>query len=112
MRVAYTLEQSWHRVPGGTAVAALAVARELAPHLIGVSALHRHVPPAPWTPPIRTRPLPLPRPLLYDAWLRLRIPPVQLATGRVDLIHATTIVVPPRTAPLVVTVHDLSLIHI
>lgn len=29
MRVAYTIEQSWHRVPGGTAVAALEVAREL-----------------------------------------------------------------------------------
>ena len=26
MRVAYTLEQCWHRVPGGTAVAALRVA--------------------------------------------------------------------------------------
>jgi len=78
---------------------------------VGVSALHRHAPPAPWIPPIRTRPLPLPRPLLYDAWLRLRVPPVQLATGRVDLIHATTIVVPPRTAPLVVTVHDLAFLH-
>jgi glycosyltransferase involved in cell wall biosynthesis len=57
------------------------------------------------------RPLPLPRPVLYDAWLRLRTPPVQLATGGVDVIHATTIVVPPRTAPLVVTVHDLAFLH-
>ena len=29
VRVAYTLEQCWHRVPGGTAVAAIEVAREL-----------------------------------------------------------------------------------
>ena len=111
MRVAYTLEQSWHRVPGGTAAAALEVAKRLAPHLVGVSAWHRRPPPAPWTPPIRVRPLPLPRPALYDAWLWARTPPVQLATGRVDVVHATTIIVPPRTAPLVVTVHDLAFLH-
>ncbi len=111
MRVAYTLEQSWHRVPGGTAVAALEVAERLAPHLVGVSAAHRHPPGPPWTPPIPVRALPLPRAVLYDAWLRLRTPPVQLVTGRVDVIHATTIVVPPHTAPLVVTVHDLAFLH-
>jgi glycosyltransferase involved in cell wall biosynthesis len=111
VRVAYTLEQSWHRVPGGTAVAALEVAKRLAPHLIGVTAAHRHPPPPPWTPPIRVRAVPLPRPALYDAWLWLRTPPVQLVTGRVDVIHATTIVVPPHTAPLVVTVHDLAFLH-
>ena len=111
MRVAYTLEQFWHRVPGGTAVAALEVARCLAPQLVGVGALHRHAPAPPWTPPIGVRSLPVPRAVLYDAWLRLRLPPVQLATGRVDVIHATTIVVPPRTAPLVVTIHDLAFLH-
>ena len=31
VRVAYTLEQCWHDVPGGTAVAAIEVARRLAP---------------------------------------------------------------------------------
>ena len=34
-------------------------------------------PPTPWRPPIPVRSLPLPRPLLYEAWLRLR-----LAAGR------------------------------
>jgi len=29
LRVAYTLEQCWHPVPGGTAIAALRIAREL-----------------------------------------------------------------------------------
>ena len=29
IRVAYTVEQSWHPVPGGTAVAAVRVGREL-----------------------------------------------------------------------------------
>jgi glycosyltransferase involved in cell wall biosynthesis len=55
--------------------------------------------------------LPLPRLALYETWLRIRTPPVQLATGRVDVIHATTIIVPPRTAPLVVTVHDLAFLR-
>ena len=30
VRVAYTLEQCWHDAPGGTAVAAIEVARRLA----------------------------------------------------------------------------------
>jgi len=29
VRVAYTLEQCWHRVPGGTAVSAIEVARAM-----------------------------------------------------------------------------------
>jgi glycosyltransferase involved in cell wall biosynthesis len=112
MRVAMTVEQCWHRVPGGTAVAALGLARELrnapALELVGVAAAHRHPPPAEWLPPIPVRHLRLPRPLLYEAWHILRRPRVERATGHVDLIHATGIAVPPRTAPLVVTVHDLS----
>jgi len=115
VRVAYTLEQCWHRVPGGTASAALAVARQLAGsddvELVGVSARHRQPPPPPWTPPIETRPLGLPRTALYDSWLRLRVPRVERATGPVDVIHATTIIVPPRSAPLVVTIHDLAFLH-
>ncbi|HKA05022.1 MAG TPA: glycosyltransferase family 1 protein [Acidimicrobiales bacterium] len=115
MRVAYTLEQCWHRVPGGTASAALAVARRLTTRndveLVGVSARHTHEPPPPWTPPIETRALALPRTLLYDSWLRLRAPRVERATGPVDVIHATTIIPPPRSVPLVVTIHDLAFLH-
>jgi glycosyltransferase involved in cell wall biosynthesis len=116
VRVAYTLEQCWHRVPGGTAVAALAVAERLAARtdvveLVGVAARHRHPPPPAWAPPIQVHQLPLPRPALYDAWLYARTPPVELRTGDVDVIHSTTIVAPPRSRPLVVTVHDLAFLH-
>ena len=56
VRVAYTLEQCWHRVPGGTGVAALRIAEALGPHndvrLIGVAGRHRHLPEEPWVPPI------------------------------------------------------------
>lgn len=115
MRVALTLEQCWHRVPGGTAVAALELARALADRgdvaPVGVAARHRHPPPEAFRSPIDVRHLALPRPLLYESWLRLRRPGVTRATGPVDVVHATTIMVPPRSGPLVVTIHDLAFLH-
>jgi glycosyltransferase involved in cell wall biosynthesis len=111
-RVAVTVEQCWHRVPGGTASSALGSLRALQAHtdldLVGLSARHRTPAPPPWRPPVPVRALPLPRLALYEAWHRLRWPPVERATGPVDVIHATGMAVPPRSAPLVVTVHDLA----
>lgn len=110
-----TFEQCWHRVPGGTAVAAIETARALGKHdgwdLIGVSALHRAKPEETWEPPIEVRSLPLPRNLLYESWNRLRRPRVDLVTGKVTVIHATSIAVPPRSAPIVVSIHDLAFVH-
>jgi glycosyltransferase involved in cell wall biosynthesis len=121
MRVAVTLEQCWHRVPGGTAAAVLGMldgfgamaAGPDRPELIGVAARHPEDPPAPWTPPIAVRRLPLPRPLLYEAWhAPLRAwPHVEGATGPVDVVHATAIAYPITRAPVVVTVHDLAFLH-
>jgi glycosyltransferase involved in cell wall biosynthesis len=112
MRVAMTFEQCWHPVPGGTAVAAIRLARELATRpgisLVGVSAAHREPPPPVWRPPIDVRGLPLPRALLYESWHNLRRPRVEGATGPVDLIHATGLALPPRSVPLVMTLHDLA----
>lgn len=49
--------------------------------------------------------LPVPRPVLYEAWHRFNAP--ALAVGDVDVIHAPSVAVPPRRdKPLVVTVHD------
>ncbi|MGH9213170.1 MAG: glycosyltransferase family 4 protein [Acidimicrobiales bacterium] len=112
MRVAVVLEQCWHRVPGGTARAALeqvcAVAETRRVDQVGVAALHRRPPPEPWRPAIRVRHLPLPRKVLYESWNRVRRPGVERFTGRVDVIHATGYAVPPRTSPLVVTLHDVA----
>ena len=52
--------------------------------------------------------LPLPRVALYEAWHAVRWPPVERATGPVDVVHATSLIVPATSAPLVVTVHDLA----
>jgi glycosyltransferase involved in cell wall biosynthesis len=115
LRVAITLEQCWHRVPGGTARATIESTRALADRgsldIVGVSARHRPPPPTEWAPPVEVRRLALPRVALYESWHYLRRPRVQSATGHVDVIHATGMAMPPRSAPLVVTVHDLGFMH-
>lgn len=115
MRVAYTLEQCWHRVPGGTGVAALRVAEALGPHndvrLIGVAGRHRRLPPDPWTPPIPVAHLPIASPWMYESWLRFQWPRVEMATGPIDIAHATTLIPCPTKARLVVTLHDLAWVH-
>lgn len=115
LRVALTLEQCWHRVPGGTGVAGLGMAhgleRDPQVEVIGVAARHRRPPPEAWRPSIKIRHLPLPRLALYESWHRLRRPRVDRATGPVDVVHATTLAIPPRSAPLVVTIHDLAFLN-
>lgn len=124
LRVAVTLEQCWHRVPGGTARAALEIVDALvaqgevevqgAPRrleLVGVSARHRDPAPAPWTPTIPVAALRLPRRVLYESWHLASRPAVERATGSVDVIHVTGLAMPPRTVPIVVTLHDLAFLR-
>ena len=115
MRVALTMEQCWHRVPGGTAVSAIGVARALKQRghvdVVGVAAKHSGPPKDGFEPPIEVHQLNLPRALLYESWHRFRKPRVEAATGPVDVIHATAATVPPRSVPLIVTVHDLAFLH-
>jgi glycosyltransferase involved in cell wall biosynthesis len=115
MRVAVTLEQCWHRVPGGSARATLDTIEAVAAHggveQVGVSARHRMPPPHEWQPSIPIEMLLLPRLALYDTWQRLRWPRVEQATGPVDVVHATAHVASASTAPWVATVHDLHFLH-
>jgi glycosyltransferase involved in cell wall biosynthesis len=52
----------------------------------------------------------LPRPVLYDMWNVLGVPPLGMlhpALRDVDVVHAPSLAIPPRSgAPLVVTAHD------
>lgn len=111
-RVAVTLEQCWHRVPGGTATSILgtvaALSRRDDVELVGVAARHPEPAPEPFRPSIPVEHLPLPRLALYEAWHGLRWPAVERATGPVDVVHATAVAVPPTKAPLVMTIHDLA----
>jgi glycosyltransferase involved in cell wall biosynthesis len=115
VRVAVTVEQSWHRVPGGTARSTLDSLRAVSGlggiEQIGVSALHRRPPGDDWVPTIPVRAVPLPRVALYEAWHRLRAPAVERFTGPVEVVHATGHVAAATRRPLVVTVHDLHFLH-
>lgn len=115
MRVAFTVEQCWHEVPGGTAVATLRLARELMStdglDLIFVAGRHRTPPADQFAPPGPVRMLPLARPWLYEAWLRMGWPRVEAATGPVDLVHASAGVPAGTTAPQVVTLHDVAFLR-
>lgn len=115
MRVAITLEQCWHDVPGGTGVYGVELARELAAlaglEVIGVAGRHRSPATSGFAPPVDVRPLPLSGPYLYESWLRLGWPRVEGATGMVDVVHATSIIPAATALPLVVTVHDLAFLH-
>jgi glycosyltransferase involved in cell wall biosynthesis len=110
-RVAMTLTQDWHAVPGGTAVAANALAEAI--HTGGLADVVGVVPAggrpaAGFAPPVPTAALSLPVPWLYDAWHHLRRPRVTSASGVVDLVHLTIpIAAPAERVPTVATVHDL-----
>ncbi|MEY2452953.1 MAG: hypothetical protein QOD92_2527 [Acidimicrobiaceae bacterium] len=113
MRVAVTLEQCWHVVPGGTAVAALELVRALDARgdidLVGVAARHGSPPPEAWRPPIEVRHLWAPRAALYEMWhARLPLARVERATGPVDLVHGTAVAFPRADVPVVMTIHDLA----
>ncbi len=115
LRVGYTLEQCWHRVPGGTAVAALETLAELRRdtdlELVGLAGTHPRPPDPPFAPPISVVPLGRPAPALYARWILARRPVVERAAGALDVVHATSIIPCPSRAPLVVTIHDLAFLH-
>ncbi len=119
MRVAVNAEQLLYRSPGGIGrytAQLLTVLPRLDPgdEVVPFTARHDHdqtaaiLREAGVDPPTvgRAVVLRLPRPVLYEAWLRLgwpRLPPL----GGAQLVHAPSVAVPPRSGvPLAVTVHD------
>ncbi len=119
IRVAYTVEQCWHDAPGGTAIAALRIARELRqdPDLAAevdlrfVAGKHPAPPDPIFRPEGAVAMLPLSRALLYETWTRLNWPKVESVVGAVDVAHATGLIPCATSVPLVVTVHDLAFLH-
>ncbi len=116
VRVAYSLEQCWHRVPGGTAVAALEVARAMTHvrrdvELIGVSGKHLEDPALNFDLSIDVAGLFVSGALLYEMSLRLNQPKVERAITDIDLVHCTTIIPFATGKKMVATVHDLAFLH-
>ena len=114
MRVAYTLEQCWHRVPGGTATAAIEVAIRLARDsrvsLVGIAGRYNRPATAGFDSPIDITTVPLRRPLLYRSWVWLGWPRIE-SVADVDLVHSTTIIPPATRKPLVSTIHDVAFLR-
>jgi glycosyltransferase involved in cell wall biosynthesis len=120
VRVAYTLEQCWHEVPGGTAVSTLRVLTELLRRrdagdpavadveIVGVAGRHRQPPGGQWVPPIPVRMLPVARPWLYETWTRFGWPRVESVTGDIDVCHATAQIPAATRVPQIVTLHDVA----
>ena len=102
-------------MPGGTGIAAIEVARELAMRsdveVIGVAGRHRHPPTDGFAPPIAVNSLPIGGPLLVESWLRLGWPKVESVVDNADIVHSTTIIPPATSLPLVVTIHDLAFLR-
>lgn len=111
-RIAVTVEQLWHTVPGGTAVStrrtldALLRARDY--DYVGIAARHQDRSPAEGLD-IEVAYQQLPRPALYEGWHRLARP--RLDVGPIDLIWAAAMVTPPVSAPIVSTVHDVDFLE-
>jgi glycosyltransferase involved in cell wall biosynthesis len=123
MRVAVNVEQLLYRSPGGVGrytAKLVTLLVTVAPDVEVVPFIARHgradaaaayrafgLDGAGVAEPVR---LPVPRPLLYDAWNTIGWPPLgRLSSdlGRCALIHAPSVAVPPKGgARLVVTVHD------
>ena len=120
IHAAFLLEQCWHTVPGGTAVAAAGLAAALADlpgiEVTGIAARHKEAPVGP-TPPVPVVHSRLPRPALYESWHRTGRPRVenmgegQGADGGFSLVHASGGAVPATRLPLVATIHDLAWRH-
>ena len=108
LTVAVVVEHAWHPVPGGTGTAVDATLRALLEHdqlvLTGIAAAHR----SPADVVIDAANHWLPRPLLYEGWHRLGWP---RSGAEADVIWAPAMAVPPRTKPMVVTVHDVDFLE-
>tara|TARA_Y100000590_G_scaffold178313_1_gene203449 strand:+ start:708 stop:1799 length:1092 start_codon:yes stop_codon:yes gene_type:complete len=112
IKVAYLIEQCWHRIPGGTAEVAVNLAEEMSRlegiDLIGIAANHKKDPQKPIPESMKIVHSKFPRQILYEMWNKLNIPKAESVAKSIDLVHASGGAIPPTDLPLVATIHDLS----
>lgn len=112
LRVAYLIEQCWHRVPGGTAVSVAEIARALIQRhdveIEGLAAHHINSPSLQLPKELQIKHSKMPRQLLYRSWKAFDRPRVENLIKNVDLVHASGGAIPPTNLPIVSTVYDLS----
>ena len=119
------VEQFWHKVPGGTAratertLAALLDRNEFT--ITGLAAAHRSAAagdaggdPDQWAripTGVAVRHHRLPRPLLYESWLRFGRPSIDQWAESDSLFWASSLIVAATNRPVVSTVHDLDFLE-
>ncbi len=115
MRIAVFADQLFYRQPGGIGT----YLRHLVP---GIAAalpadefvLPHHGPegaqPFPGVPNVEARRLYGRRDVTGVMWHSVQRPSLESCLGRLDLVHAPSLVCPPSRAPLVATVHDLGVV--
>ncbi len=115
VRVAVNVEQLLHEAPGGIGRYTAELLRLLPGQGVDVTPFSARHPRADVLRALHAHDLdgldpvilPLPAPLLYDAWHRLGVAGPVRRVAPVDLVHAPSPAVPPTgRVPLVVTVHD------
>lgn len=115
MRIAYTVEQCWRKVPGGTGAAAIEVLSELHRRddcdVVAVAGRHRRPPTPGFAPQGPVATFPVGGALLVEMWMRLGWPLVESVVGDPDVVHSTTIIPPATRLPLVVTIHDVAFLR-
>lgn len=117
MRIAVFADQLYYRQPGGIGT----YLRHLVP---GIAAalpadeliLPHHGPedaqPFPGLPNVSARHLPGRRDVTGVMWHTAQRPRLERYLGKLDLVHAPSLVYPPSRAPLVATVHDLGVVKL
>ena len=123
LRAAMTVEQLWQPAPGGSGTYIRELVRALredgATEVVGVAARGHGNQGGEGSQGgeaidelgIDVHASRLPRTALYEAWSSWRRPRIPRSCGEVDVIHATTWAIPPRSRPLLVTVHDLAFLR-
>jgi glycosyltransferase involved in cell wall biosynthesis len=78
--------------------------------LVGFAGRHRHAPTPGFEPPFPVAAMPVGGALLYELSTRFNWPKVE-SVVHADLVHATTIIPPATSLPMVVTLHDVAFLR-
>jgi glycosyltransferase involved in cell wall biosynthesis len=115
MRAAIFADQLFYKQPGGIATYLRRIIPELAARLDEGSLVLAHHGPEddplfPGLEGVEEVRIPQRRDVLGMSWHSLGFPPLERYLGEFDLAHAPSLVYPPSRAPLVATVHDLTVL--
>jgi glycosyltransferase involved in cell wall biosynthesis len=115
MRAAIFADQLFYKQPGGIGTYLRRIVPELAERLDEGSLVLAHHGPEdkllfPGLEKVEEVRLPQRRDVLGMSWHTLGFPPLERYLGEFDLAHAPSLVYPPSRAPLVATIHDLTVI--